>query len=254
MQNKKIRLNKAIASSGLCSRRKAEELIKSGKVKVNGKVISELAYYIFKDDDLEVDGKKLKEKSHRYVLFHKPKGYITTSKDEHGRDTIYSLLPKSFLYLKSAGRLDSDSEGLLVLSNDGYFLNELQSPKSNIQKSYLIKLQENLSDIEKNHIMQKLLKGLLIDGKTCKIDEIRKINIRSQDKKHYDFEVVIHEGRNRQIRRLFQKLGYTVSRLKRIKVGSFYLGEIKKGSYREISKQEAYAYLQEKYQARGTKI
>ena len=133
-----LRINKAIALSGLTSRRKAEELIKSGKVKVNGKVVRELGLKISRTDSLEVDNKKISLKSHTstYILMNKPKGYVVSNSDEKGRKTIYDLLPDEYKSLKYAGRLDKDSEGLIILSNDGDFINNITHPNIGIKNNF----------------------------------------------------------------------------------------------------------------------
>ena len=136
--NSLVRLNKAIAMSGLVSRRKADELIRSGKVKINNKVMVDFNTKVSPTDKLEVNGKPLRAKNYHYLLFYKPRDCITTMKDELGRKTIYEYLPKEFSHLKPVGRLDRDSEGLLLLTNDGDFINGVLHPKNNIKKTYVV--------------------------------------------------------------------------------------------------------------------
>jgi 23S rRNA pseudouridine2605 synthase len=237
-----IRLNKRIAMSGLASRRNADELIKSGKAKVNGKIINDLGFKVSLKDKIEVDGKALDIKTFKYLLFFKPKGYITTAKDEHDRKTIYTLLPNEYHNLKPVGRLDRDSEGLLLLTNNGDFINKISHPKYKIPKTYLVSIdnfkKENLKEIK-----EKLLEGVILDGechKADKIDQIHKDN--SYKGKQWNFEIVIHEGINRQIRRMFQNIGYSVTALKRIKIGSLNSYKLEKFRklYEEIDEKEAY--------------
>ena len=238
-----IRLNKRIAMSGLASRRNADELIKSGKVKVNGKVINDLGFKVSLKEKIEVDGKVLEIKAFKYLLFFKPKGYITTAKDEKGRKTIYNLLPNEYHNLKPVGRLDRDSEGLLLLTNNGDFINKVSHPKNKVPKTYLVSI-DNFKKENSGEIIEKLLSGVILDGgshKADKIEQIRKNN--SYKGKQWNFEIVIHEGINRQIRRMFQCIGYSVTALKRIKIGSLNSYKLEKFRklYEEINEEEAYA-------------
>lgn len=231
----KIRLNRAMALSGIASRRKADELIKAGKVRVNNKVVFDLSLKVNQFDKIEADGKILKQENKRYLLFYKPCGYITTTKDEHARKTIYDLLPASFKNLKPVGRLDRDTEGLLLLSNDGDFINQILHPRNKIKKSYSIVLDKALSPEEVNFVKSKLSSGVVLDERLCRLDLV--------EGKQTKFEAVMHEGINRQIRRMFQVLGHLVVRLKRTKIGPFRLSNLRKGKYLELSKEEAYAAL-----------
>ena len=244
-EENKIRLNKAIAMSGFCSRRKADTLIARGMVKVNGSVVFNLATKVTSSDKIYVQNKSLNlKKPTRYVLFNKPPGYITTSNDELTRKTIYDLLPAHFRKLKTAGRLDRDSEGLLILSDDGDFLNKIIHPKYKIKKTYIAELSVNLSKEETDFIKSKFISGICLDGKTVRADNLREIKLNSTCKgKHTKFEIVIHEGFNRQIRRMFQTVGYSVAHLKRIKIGPFELGAMQRGSYLELQKDNLYEIL-----------
>ncbi len=239
------RLNKAIAMSGLASRRKADELIKSGRVKVNNKVIVDFNTKVSSSDKLEVNGKLLSAKNHHYLLFYKPRDCITTMKDELGRKTIYEYLPKEFSYLKPVGRLDRDSEGLLLLTNDGDFINQVLHPKNNIKKTYLTTLDGELIKSATLMVMNRLISGVTLDGKVCKADSIKQIfSNQVQEVKQTVFEVVIHEGINRQVRRMFQVLGYSVKKLKRIKIGPFNIKALQRGKFIELDKKTAYAIFQ----------
>ena len=168
MNDKKIRLNKAIALDGHFSRRKADELIKAGKVKVNNKIVFDLSCKVSSLDLIQVNDRALESKEHKYFLFYKPRGYITTRKDEFNRKTIYDLLPSSFRYLKPVGRLDRDTEGLLILTNDGDFINKVLHPSKNIKKTYMVEINESLSIDEANFVINKLLLGVRLDEKICK--------------------------------------------------------------------------------------
>ncbi len=249
-----VRLNKAIAMSGLVSRRKADDLIRNGKVKVNNKIVLDFNTKVAPSDKLEVSGKSLKAKNYHYLLFYKPRDCITTMKDEFGRKTIYEYLPEEFSYLKPVGRLDRDSEGLLLLTNDGDFINGVLHPKNNIKKTYVITIDIVLMKGEADLIMSKLRTGVTIDGRIAKVDSIEQIFFEYQQKmKQTVFEVVIHEGINRQIRKMFQVLGYSVKGLKRIKIGPFSIKNLQRGKYVEIDKKTAYAIIQSENKNRSSR-
>ncbi len=243
-ESKTIRLNKAIAMSGYASRRKADDLICAGKVKVNGKVIIELGYKVLASDKIQINNSQIYIKENIYLLFYKPRGYITTTKDENERKTIYDLLPIKYKHLNPIGRLDRDSDGLLLLSNDGDYINQVLHPKNNIKKTYIIKINAVLNSKETDFIRNELLSGVNLEGMIFKVDSIRKIlGTDAKEGKQTIFEAVIHEGINRQIRRMFQQLGYSVDGLKRTKIGNLNLGNLKKGHYKELTKESAYAIL-----------
>ena len=243
-ESKTIRLNKAIAMTGSASRRKADDLICAGKVKVNGKVITELGYKVLASDKIQINNKQISVKENSYLLFYKPCGYITTTKDEHERKTIYDLLPVKYKHLNPIGRLDKESDGLLLLSNDGDFINQVLHPKNNIKKTYIIKINAILNSKETDFIRNELLSGVNLEGRIFKVDSIRKITGTDvKEGKQTIFEAVIHEGINRQIRRMFQQLGYSVDGLKRTKIGNLNLGNLKKGHCQELTKESAYAIL-----------
>lgn len=241
-ETEKKRLNQAIALSGISSRRGADDLIKAGRVKVNGKTTIDFSLKVSSQDQIEVDGNKISSQEFKYLLFYKPKGYITTRKDEKGRKIIYDILPPMYKNLKPIGRLDKDTEGLLIFSNDGDFINKIIHPKNKVEKTYEVGIEGSLNSEIVEYIKLKLKSGVYLDGAIRKADYIREISLKPQHKgKQCTFEIVIHEGINRQIRRMFQAVGYTVSSLKRTKIGSISLKDIKSEKYREIEKKEAYA-------------
>ena len=249
-----VRLNKAIAMSGLVSRRKADELIRHGKVKVNNKVVVDFNTKVSHLDKLEVQGKSLKAKKHQYLLFYKPKDCITTMKDELSRKTIYEYLPEEFSYLKPVGRLDRDSEGLLLLTNDGDFINQVLHPKNNIKKTYLVTIEDVLSKNEIVSTIDRLTSGVTVDDRILRVDSIEQMFLEQGQKvKQTVFEVVIHEGINRQIRRMFQVLGYSVKKLKRIKIGTFSIKNLQRGKFVELDKKTAYAIIQPENTNRSAK-
>jgi len=226
------RLQKIIALSGYTSRRKAEELIKNGKVEVNGKIVTDLGTKADFGDDITVNGEAIKYEEKEYLLLYKPRGVVTTTNDEKGRKTVLDLV-KTDKRLYPVGRLDYDTSGLLILTNDGKLTNLLTHPKSKIDKVYTAKI-EGVITKEKLSI---LCKGVIIDGvKTAKA----KARIRKIDKKN-NFslvELTIHEGKNHQVKKMFESIGYKVTKLKREKFSFLDLTGLKSGEYRKITIKE----------------
>ena len=235
------RLQKIIASSGYCSRRKAEELISSGKVKVNGDIVTELGYKANYDDYIEVSGNKINEKEDKvYYLLNKPRGIVTSSNDDKGRKTVVDLI-KTDKRIYPIGRLDYDTTGLLILTNDGELTNYLTHPKNNIEKVYVAKIKGLITKEE----LAKLCKGVVIDGKkTSKC----KAKILKIDKKNNSsiVELIIHEGRNHQVKNMFKAIGYDVLKLKRESISFLTLDGLKSGEYRELSIKEIKKLYSEK--------
>lgn len=232
------RLNKYIASSGLTSRRKADELIESGAVKVNGKIVKELGFSVSSKDKVTVYNEPLKIKKLEYYRFYKPAGYITTSSDEKGRKTIYDILPEHMQHLKPVGRLDKDSSGLLILTNDGDLINELTHPSIKVAKVYRVVTNGR---IKEEHQML-MAKGIEIEGKLAYADT----EILEASNKETVLKVVLYQGLNRQIRKMFDYLGFTVVNLKRIQHASLDITGLKKGEFKLIKPKqikELKAYL-----------
>lgn len=226
-----MRLNRYISLSGLCSRRKADELIESGKVKINGNLVNDFAYQVSPRDKVEVDGKILKIEEKEYVIFNKPSGYITTRSDEKNRKTIYDLLPPTMKNLKPVGRLDKDSSGLLILTNDGDLINHFTHPSKKIAKIYLVSAEGVLS---KNDI-GRLFNGIEIEeGKLAKA-EVEVLNFTN---KKTEMKITLYQGYNRQIRRMMDSIGHPVLSLKRISHGPVQLGKLEKGEFRVMKKSE----------------
>ena len=188
-----IRLNKYIASSGLCSRRKADELIEQGKVAVNGKTVTELGFLVQPKDKVFVDKKLIHPVKHEYYRFYKPAGYITTCDDEKGRKTIYDLLPENLAGLKPVGRLDKDSTGLLILTNDGDLINALTHPSIKVPKVYMVTVDSVLTRAE----LEKLANGVEIEPNKMAYADIQVLNM---DNKHTEMQITLYQGMNRQIR------------------------------------------------------
>lgn len=228
------RLQKFIANSGYCSRRKAEELIKEGKVSVNGIIIKEMGVKVNNNDEVVVEGNNvtLDDVSYEYYLLNKPRGVISSSKDEHDRQTVVSLI-NTQKRIYPIGRLDYDTTGLLLLTNDGEFANMLMHPKNNIPKTYLAKI-EGLLDKD---AINKLKKGVMVEGRKAKIVDFK---IRKKDtvKNTSLVEVTIVEGRNHIVKKIFKELGHDVIRLTRTAYGLLNLGTLKSGEYRELSIKE----------------
>ena len=222
-----MRINKYIASSGYCSRRKADELILAGRVQVNGKTVALLGYEIRTKDKVTIDGKTLRVMKLEYYRFYKPAGYITTSDDEKGRKTIYDLLPPEMSHLKPVGRLDKDSSGLLILTNDGNLVYELTHPSVKIAKVYRVVVDAFL----KVEDLEKLAKGIEIEkGKIAYCD----CEIIERKKGETLLEITLYQGLNRQIRKMVEHLGYNVVHLKRIRHATIDLVGLKKGQYKPI--------------------
>ncbi|MDR1168472.1 MAG: rRNA pseudouridine synthase [Heliobacteriaceae bacterium] len=221
------RLNRYIASSGLCSRRKADELIEQRKVNVNGKVITEPGFSVNDKDKVFVNQKLVRPVKHQYYKFYKPAGYITTSSDEKGRKTIYDLLPDSLANLKPAGRLDKASTGLLILTNDGDLINELTHPSVKVPKIYLVTINGRISRRQ----LEQMALGIEIEpDKTAYAD----VTVLEADNKHTLMQITLHQGLNRQIRKMFEHLGFEVKSLKRIQHAAITLDGLKKGEFKPI--------------------
>ncbi len=222
-----VRLNKYIASSGLCSRRKADELIEQGVVIVNGKIIKELGYLVQPKDKVFVNQKLVRPAKHEYYRFYKPAGYITTCDDEKGRKTIYDLLPENMFGLKPVGRLDKDSTGLLILTNDGELINELTHPSVKVPKVYLVTIEAKVH----KHELEQMVNGIEIEqGKIAYAD----IQVIDMDSRHTEMQITLYQGMNRQIRKMFEYFGYEVKTLKRIQHATITLDGLRRGEFRPI--------------------
>ena len=222
-----IRLNKYIASSGLCSRRKADELIEQGVVIVNGKTITELGYLVQQKDKVFVNKKLIHPVKHEYYIFYKPAGYITTCDDERGRKTIYDLLPENLAGLKPVGRLDKDSTGLLILTNDGELINALTHPSVKVPKVYMVTVNAQVKRAE----LEQMANGIEIEPNKIAYADIQVLEI---DNKHTEMQITLYQGMNRQIRKMFEYFGYEVKVLKRIRHATLNLNGLKRGEFKPI--------------------
>ncbi len=226
-----VRLNKYLSDKGVASRRKADQLIESGAVKVNGRTIYELGVRINpKTDKVFVSGKPVHaavtEKV--YILFHKPENVLTSTSDPTGRPTVMDFFKHFKHRLFPVGRLDWDSEGLLILTNDGEFSQEVTHPSREIPKTYLVKLDGQPTEAQ----LQKLIRGVSIIGGRVRAQKIEKIRKKGGSSQYDWIKIVITEGKNRQVRKMFEKIGYDVKKLRRIGIGELKLGTLKKGEYR----------------------
>lgn len=227
----KERVQKIIAQSGLCSRRTAESWIEQGKVTINGRKATIGAHADPARDHICVDGKPLHGKEQkRYLMLYKPRGFVTTMKDEHGRKNVSQLVKKCSCRVYPVGRLDIDSEGLLIMTNDGELTQKLTHPSHEITKTYTVTVRGNLENIP------KLTEPMDIDGYIIKPADVYILN---QKENQARLEIRIHEGRNRQIRKMCEKCGFTVHRLKRLSVGNLKLDtSLPVGKWRELTQSE----------------
>lgn len=227
------RLQKVIANLGYTSRRKAEELIINGKVKVNGEVVKELGTKVKTSDVIEVENTILdNNKNYEYYLLNKPREIISSAKDEHGRKTVVDLIMTSER-IYPVGRLDYDTTGAIILTNDGNLANKLMHPSSNIEKKYVAKVSGMVTGYE----IKQLRSGVVIDGKKT---YPAKVKLKKYDKKTDKslVELIIHEGRNHQVKKMFEVLGHDVIKLKRETYANLDLTNLKPGEYRHLTNKE----------------
>ena len=230
-ETNKLRLQVFLSRNGVCSRRKALEIIQEGRVTVNWKVVREPSVKVSSEDDVRVRGRPVQEKAYSYIMLNKPQGYVTTKADWFGEKTVIDLLPKTLKHLVPVGRLDKDTEGLLLLTNDGDTAYRLTHPKFDINKTYFVRILGKLDEGQK-----KILEGgIVLDHKKTSPARIEQIRIL---KDLTEFQISIHEGRNRQIRRMLAEAGHKVVYLKRVSQGPLKLGDLKTGLSRELNKEE----------------
>lgn len=237
------RLQKVIANSGIASRRKAEELIKDGKVKVNGNVITELGTKVTDKDKIEVDNKPIVKEEKVYFLLNKPRGVITSTKDEHERKTVVDLIDTD-KRIYPVGRLDYDTTGAIILTNDGEFANILMHPSNKIDKVYLAKIDGIIT----GEAINNLKDGIMLDGVRV-IPSRVKLKKVNQENNTSMVEITIHEGKNHEVKRLFEAVGFRVDKLTRKSIGIFSLEGISSGEYRPLTHKEVqiiYSYKNKK--------
>lgn len=232
MADEKIRLQKFLAECGIASRRKSEELIVAGKVKVNGVTASIGDKVNPKHDKVTVSGKKaVSVKKSVCIMLNKPRGFITTMSDEHDRKCVAELVKGINTRVYPVGRLDRESEGLLIMTNDGEFANALTHPSKHVSKTYRVTIRPEITKEQATAFRN----GIEIDGRMTAPADLR---ILEAQENRTVVEVTIYEGRNRQIRKMFEALGIEVARLKRTKVGNLKLGMLKQGDYRDLTPDE----------------
>lgn len=228
-----MRLQVFLSKAGVSSRRAAINIIKQGKVTVNGKKIFEPCFSVNPEkDEIFFGAERICLKEKIYVLLNKPKGVTTTKKDRFAEKTVMDLLPRRLHHLNPVGRLDKDTRGLILLTNDGEMINSLTHPKFNVEKVYAVKLDRKLEPKDKTGLES----GIMLDGRRTS-----PCSIISGDKN--GLEITLHEGRKRQIRRMFSKTGYSVIDLKRTKEGFLRLGSLEEGRWRFLTKEEISCFL-----------
>ena len=233
MKNEPIRLQKYLSECGYCSRRKAEELIERGKVKVNGHMARLGDKVRLRGDIVTVCGKKVThgDSQRVYIMLNKPRGYITTMSDELGRKCVAELVEDAPERVYPAGRLDKDSEGLLLFSNDGDFVNMMTHPSGHVSKIYRVTVRPPINDEQ----ILEMSSGVIIDGKkTSKCQ----ITVLVEEDKRVVLEFILNEGRNRQIRKMCEAVGLDIARLKRVSIGNLRLGRLPVGKWRFLEERE----------------
>ena len=222
-----MRLNRFLAAAGLGSRRHCDELIATGRVTINGKVCTDFSAQPGERDHVKVAGKLVHGQQRLDIMLHKPAGFVSTRSDPHARDTIFDLLPPHLPRLFNVGRLDAQTEGLLLLTNDGDLAQRLTHPRYKIEKEYEITLDRPWDAA----LAPKLLHGITLDGQRARLEKIHSI-------KPTRLRVTLRQGINRQIRRMFYEVGYEVKKLIRIRIGRLRLGDLPLGHWRPLTKDE----------------
>ena len=232
-----VRLQKFLADAGVASRRAGEQFILEGRVEVNGQVVQQLGVKVDPvHDKVRVDGKPVHTKRKLYIALNKPKGCVCSRKDEFERPTIYELMPKEWNNLYSVGRLDYDTEGLIFLTNDGQFALRLTHPRYEVSKKYLVTVEVRVE----SEMLEKFVQGVFHEGERLKA---RKAHLVSSTKSMTVVELELTEGKNREVRRMFESQGATVKRLQRVQIGKIKLGELKLGKWRTLTEPEIKSLL-----------
>lgn len=222
-----MRLNRFLAAAGIGSRRHCDELIAAGRVTINGRICTDFSAQPTEGDHVKVGGRMVRTQRHLHLMLHKPAGFVSTRSDPNARDTIFDLLPPHLPRLFNVGRLDAPSEGLLVLTNDGDMAQRLMHPRYKIEKEYEVTL-DRAWDAES---APKLLRGVMLDGERARLERVYAV-------KPTLLRVILRQGINRQIRRMFYEVRYDVKRLVRTRIGSLRLGDLPRGHWRPLTKAE----------------
>jgi len=229
-----MRLQKYMAMCGVAARRKCEEIIASGRVSVNGQIVTEMGTQVEETDVVLVDGARIMpEEEKRYVLYHKPAGEVTTVSDEKGRETVMDRFRNFPVRLYPVGRLDYDSEGLLLLTNDGELAQRLTHPSCEVDKVYLARVTGNPT----GEAIDRLRRGVYMEGDQRRTYPAQ-VRVVRDESLFSDILVTIHEGRNRQVRRMFDSVGHKVLLLRRVRFGPLELGDLRRGEWRELTAEE----------------
>ena len=227
-----VRLNKFLASCGAGSRRACDALIASGRVEVNGAPCVKMATRVSEEDSVRVDGKRMFPKEEVVVIFYKPRGYVCTRSDELGRETIYDLLPGSLQNLHHVGRLDSDSEGMLIMTNDGDLSQQLMHPSKSVEKEYLVTSNQAFE----NAHLDQFLAGIFTEEGKLQAKKIERVSARR-------IKIILDHGAKRQIRLMLEALGYQVTKLLRVRIGSLWLGDLEPGGWAVLNQKEVQKLL-----------
>ncbi len=228
----KERLHKYISMSGVASRRKAEDIIKQGRVRVNGKPVIEMGFKVGQYDRVSIDGKPVTPESKKiYIMLNKPCGYVSTTKDQFSRKTVLELIGDTGFRIYPVGRLDYNTSGLLILTNDGKFSHDMTHPSKETEKTYIARINGNINKKD----IEKFKNGIIIDGL---LTSPAKLSVLKRNKSDTFVEITIHEGRNRQVRKMCLSIGHPVQELKRIKIGNLRLGKLCEGCWRYLTKKE----------------
>jgi 23S rRNA pseudouridine2605 synthase len=222
-----VRLNRFLAAAGLGSRRHCDELIAAGRVTINGRVCTNFSAQPRARDHVKVDDKLIHAAPALTIMLHKPAGFVSTRKDLHTRDTVFDLLPKKFSRLFNVGRLDAQTEGLLLLTNDGQLAQRLTHPRFKVDKEYEITLDRPWDPA----VAPKLMSGIVLNGQRAKIAQLRSLSPTR-------LRVILRQGINRQIRRMFHAVGYRVKHLVRVRIGNLRLGDLPRGHWRTLTQRE----------------
>ena len=222
-----MRLNRFLAAAGVGSRRHCDQLIAEGRVTINGRVCTDFSAQPEENDHIKVGGKLVHRERPLHIILNKPAGFVSTRSDPNARDTIFDLLPPKFPRLFNIGRLDAQTEGLLVLTNDGDLAQRLTHPRYKIEKEYEVTLDHPWDPA----LARKLIDGVMLDGQRARIDKIHSV-------KAARLQVVLRQGINRQIRRMFYEIGYEVKKLVRTRIGRLRLGVLPRGHWRPLSRSE----------------
>jgi 23S rRNA pseudouridine2605 synthase len=236
----KMRINRALAAAGVASRRSAEDLVRAGRVRLNGQLVANLATWVDVDrDQLTLDNKPLRIKTDRYYyIYYKPRNIICTMKDERGRQCVGEICRPLTGHPRPAGRLDRDSEGLLLLTNDGELAHRLAHPRYGVKKQYQVSVEPALRDDDATQLVSGIT---LEDGPARALD----VTLRQHTRERSILIVTVAEGRNRLVRRMLESLGYQVKRLKRLRLGTLALGRLKPGETRQLGGKEIRALRQQ---------